>query len=1191
MGTMLFPVLVALVAGLAAGALIDGSLDGHAWTMLLLAWGAATIAYRQGWPRVCLSAATAAALAAGWLLGADQARRALAPPLRVLLDDRYGGFAIGTPPRRLPEPVVIEGRLTTDAARSAAGVQLRLAVDRVWLDTCPEPAAGGVALTVAGIEAPGLAGEWTAGRLIRVAATLRRPAVYRNDGLPDQEVRLARRGVALVGSVKSGLLVDVRARGHWLEEGAARVRAYSRRALGRLDRDDESSRAGAVATAILIGDRAGLDPDTDRRLQEAGTYHVIAISGGNIAILAGLVLGLLALLGLRGPVATAVTITGLIAYAWLAGGGPSVTRATMMAVVYLAVRLIDQRTAALNAIALTALLLLLAAPLAIFDVGLWLSFGATTAIVLGAAWVPLPRRRWLAAPAALLLASVCSELVLMPISAAVFERVTLAGLLLNFVAIPCMTVVQIGAMAVVALDPVWSHGAGVAARLTAWAAAGLLDSARLVEWWPWLAWRVPAPTARALTGYYASLALLIWVCRPAAPSHSIRRLAASGVVAALALWIALAPHTWPAPSDGLLRVTMFDVGQGDAVLVTFPGGKRLLMDTGGLPVTGSFDLGDRVLGPALRARGVRRLDYLAISHPHADHAGGASRIVRDFGTREIWEGVPVPPDEIRAAIVEAARQARAVWRVVQRGDEITIDDVRVRALHPPLPDWERQRTRNDDSLVVELRYGDVAVVLTGDIGQEIEHEVAPLVAPAPVVVLKVPHHGSATSSSERLLDRLNPAVALIGVGRANLFGHPAPAVLRRYQARGIRVYRTDLHGQIDLVTDGTSVDVTTYVERRTAPRTPVNVDGGSGTVTTESSVLLGLRLLPERLQLVQRHLLQGALAAAGCGLHPLEATLELVVGPAQRRLGLVSQETRQVGQGEEDVAELVLGFPRAWAMRGHRGAQFGHLFVDLVQHLVGRRPVEADRGGARAELVGAQQGGEHARHPGEHRTHLAAGGLSLAGLQILPLAHDLVGCHPIADLGKRVAVGREDVRMAAHELVGDAVHGVGDGEVAGLLCDLREENGLVQEVAQLFTERSHVAVIERLEQLVGLLEHERAERRQRLPAIPGAPFRRAQRTHDLDESREGFSGCGHVRVRAPPEDRALWPRRVGTWPRAMLPSRGSPVPPCQSLPRHPPSASSRSSTRWPATPPCTSAMHRSQAPWSRGRQTSTRHAT
>jgi competence protein ComEC len=259
------------------------------------------------------------------------------------------------------------------------------------------------------------------------------------------------------------------------------------------------------------------------------------------------------------------------------------------------------------------------------------------------------------------------------------------------------------------------------------------------------------------------------------------------------------------------------------------------MDTGGLPVAGSFDMGDRVLGPALRARGVRRLDYLAISHPHADHAGGAPRIVRDFGIREIWEGVPVPPDEIRAAIVEAARQAGAVWRVVQRGDEITIDAVRVRALHPPLPDWERQRTRNDDSLVVELRHGDVAVVLTGDIGREIEHEVASLVDPAPVVVLKVPHHGSATSSSELLLDRLDPAVALIGVGRANLFGHPAPAVLRRYQARGIRVYRTDLHGQIDIVTDGTSVDVTTYAERRTAARTPVNVNGGSGTAATESS--------------------------------------------------------------------------------------------------------------------------------------------------------------------------------------------------------------------------------------------------------------------------------------------------------------------------------------------------------------------
>ena len=496
-----------------------------------------------GAARATLASAGLAALAAGWLLGADQSQRALHPPIRALLEERVGGFALGTDPRRLAEPMLLEGRLLFDASPFESGVQLRVDAMRLWPGTCPEPVEGGIAITVAGTEAAAMMGEWTAGRTVRMPVLLRRPTTYLNDGVPDQERRLARRGITLVGSVKSGHLVEVRERGTWLDEGAARIRARSRRALARVGASDEVPLTRVVATAILIGDRAGLDTETARRLQEAGTYHVIAISGGNIAILAGLVFWVLGMCGLRGRVATSLTIAGLTGYAFLAGGGPSVTRATLMAVIYLAVRLIDQRTAAVNAIVLTAILLLVAEPLTIFDVGFWLTCGATTAIVIGAAWVRLPPHWWLAAPAALFMASVCSELALTPISAAVFERVTVAGLALNFIAIPCMTAVQIGAMLVVALDFVWGPAADIAAWGTRWAARGLLDSARLVEWWPWLTWRVPAPSPWILAAYYAVLVLCAWSHRPVGRPRANRRMrwgTAAGL-ALLALWIVAAP--------------------------------------------------------------------------------------------------------------------------------------------------------------------------------------------------------------------------------------------------------------------------------------------------------------------------------------------------------------------------------------------------------------------------------------------------------------------------------------------------------------------------------------------------------------------------------------------------------------------------------------------------------------------------
>src|SRR5439155_3929126 len=163
---------------------------------------------------------------------------------------------------------------------------------------------------------------------------------------------------------------------------------------------------------------------------------------------------------------------------------------------------------------------------------------------------------------------------------------------------------------------------------------------------------------------------------------------------------------WASRGDGRLHVTFIDVGQGDAAFVRFPRGAALVVDAGGLAFGSSFDIGDRVVAPVLRDAGVRRLDTLALTHGDPDHIGGARSILREFRPRAVWEGIPVPQSQALAALQEDARRLSTAWTTVRAGDRAIVDGVDVVVRHPPPPDWERQRVRNDDSIVLELRWRD-----------------------------------------------------------------------------------------------------------------------------------------------------------------------------------------------------------------------------------------------------------------------------------------------------------------------------------------------------------------------------------------------------------------------------------------------------------------------------------------------------
>ena len=545
---------------------------------------------------------------------------------------------------------------------------------------------GSVRASVGGSLVEDHIGEWRQGRTVRLPVRLRRPARYANHGTPDQAHRLQVRGIDLLGSVASALQVQVLESGGLRQEWSGEVRAFVRRAVAATV-GPHDSRSAAVVTAVLIGDRTGLDPETTERLQQGGVYHVIAISGGNIAVLTAALLVLLRLAGIGGRPAALAAIVCLLVYAQVVAPEASVTRAVFAAVVFLAARAVDQRTDPLNTLALAAGCLVAADPRSLVDPGFQLTFGATAGLLIGVprlmAWADgdggLPvAARWLAVPVTgLLAATICAELALFPVGALHFSRVTVAGLGLNFAAVPLMSVTQLAGMTAVGLADLSPPAAAAAGWVAHVAAAGIVDSTRILAWAPWLSWRLPAPGMLIVAGYYAGWVVWLAAARGRPPRWCGAALVAVSAAAMLAApipgrtgWrMSDACRLLPASSTAALplRVHFLDVDQADATLVRFPNGRSLLVDAAG-QVRGRADVGGRVVVPAVWALGVRRLDYLAITHGHPDHIGGAGPVLRDLRPREVWEGIPVPSSEPLAALRAGARAADAAWRTLNRGD-------------------------------------------------------------------------------------------------------------------------------------------------------------------------------------------------------------------------------------------------------------------------------------------------------------------------------------------------------------------------------------------------------------------------------------------------------------------------------------------------------------------------------------------
>ncbi len=746
------------------------------------------------------------ALTAGWSLW--QRHEALTVPSLLLLVAVLGLIRAGAPPLpsdhvvrfTLPARATLEGQLVEEPIRYAPDrVGLLIEAEAVQNGRERQPARGTVQVTLYG-EPPLL----TEGQRVRGEFRLHRPAGFRNPSGFNFPAHLAREGIYVVGSGRADRLEPLTPEDPpW----TVRVKRWALATLGR----NLPPTSAALLAGLLIGERTELPRSVDDSFRRAGVYHILAVSGFNVALVASTVfLGLMLLKIPRRLVASIASVV-VVGYGLVVGSQPSVLRATVMGLLLLLGLLLEREVNLFNSLALAALGVLLWRPGDLWEPGFQLSFAATLGII----WLaptaiaflkPCGWPKWLAAAVSV---SVGAQLAVTPIMLSHFNQLSLIGIVANLVVVPLAGVAtNLGLAALLAT--LISKGLGHLLFESLWLILLALRAAtRLAAALPGAMVHLPAPHWSVVVAFYMLLAL----------PPGIRRVRGAVLTAgALAVWVlALSLWPWVRPADGRLRVTFFDIGQGDAVFVELPGGPRFLFD-GGPGGERRFDVGERVIAPFLWNRAVGRLDVVAMSHSHPDHAGGLAAILRRFWVKEFWDnGIW---EEGSAELAGLVKHSGVIRRPLRQGERIWLGSALLSVLNPPTPYLQgslrgRDSDVNNNSLVLRLDWGLISLLLTGDIEQEGETALMAARQPLRHLVLKVAHHGSRYSSTEEFLKAGQPALAVISVGARNPFGHPRAETLDRLQRAGARLYRTDRDGAILLETDGSTLTVTRWATRQT----------------------------------------------------------------------------------------------------------------------------------------------------------------------------------------------------------------------------------------------------------------------------------------------------------------------------------------------------------------------------------------
>ena len=704
--------------------------------------------------------------------------------------------------------VILEGIISNDPDVRDRSTNLRVAARRLQRDGIWHEVEGLVLVQVS--RYPG----WEYGDVVQVFGGLEMPPVFENFSYKDY---LARKGVHTM--MRRPRIEHMgNNEGHPVLVAIYAVKDHAKQVVSSIFPEPEAS----LLSGILLGYERGIPEKVREAFSRTNTSHVIAISGFNLALMAGIFSTLFSRF-LSPRRATIAVIVCIVLYTILVGANAAVVRAALMGSMYVIAKHNRRQGHALTSLAFAAVLMTLQNPHALWDVGFQLSFAATLGLIL---LVPpmestfqqglshfISRERAQSAINMLsdvLIVTLAAQIATIPIMVYYFRQISIVGLLSNIAVLPAQPPLLILA----GLATLVGMIALPLGQLLAWAAIPFpYYTIRVVEWmatWPSAFITLESVSQVWLWGYYGIVAGLLAYSHQSPATRlsfwqGVRdRFSTKLALGSLTLVAAVSWMGVTALPDGRLHVVFFDVGQGDGIFISTPTGKQVIVDGGPSPAAMADAVGRWM--PFWD----RTIDLVIMTHADEDHVGGLIPILERYSvTVAVEPGYPhVSAPYFRWRDLLRSRQIETV--IARAGMTVDLGDgVWMEVLNPPHPlHQDTEADVNNNSVVIRLTYGESSFLFTGDIETEVENW---LVSEKwlNAQVLKIAHHGSDSSTGRRFVEAVQPWVAIISAGRDNRFGHPKEEVVERIIERYIPVYRTDQHGEIEIVSDGRRIWVQT----------------------------------------------------------------------------------------------------------------------------------------------------------------------------------------------------------------------------------------------------------------------------------------------------------------------------------------------------------------------------------------------